>query len=77
MKRLFVRAGFQGRGVGEALARAAVDWARDAGYTRMLLDTLPRMGSAHRLYARLGFQEIEPYRFNPVPGARYLSIDLT
>lgn len=77
MKRLFVRVGFQGMGVGERLARAAVDWARGAGYARMLLDTLPPMRSAHRLYERLGFKEIEPYRFNPVPGARYLSIDLT
>ena len=77
MKRLFVRDGFRGKGAGEALAKAAVEWARDAGYARMLLDTLPKMGSAHRLYERMGFKEIEPYRFNPVPGARYLSIDLT
>jgi|CXWL01.1.fsa_nt_gi GNAT superfamily N-acetyltransferase len=77
MKRLFVRDGFRGLGAGEALARAALEWARDAGYSRMLLDTLPSMGSAHRLYERMGFKETEAYRFNPVPGARYMAIDLT
>ena len=76
MKRLFVRDGFRGKGAGETLAKAAITWAREAGYPRMLLDTLPSMGSAHRLYERLGFKEIEPYRFNPVPGARYMAIDL-
>ena len=76
MKRLFVRDAFQGKGAGVALAKAAITSAREAGYARMLLDTLPSMGSAHRLYERLGFKEIEPYRFNPVPGARYMAIDL-
>lgn len=76
MKRLFVRDGFRGLGGGEALSKAATTWAREAGCARMLLDTLPSMGSAHRLYERLGFKEIEPYRFNPVPGARYMAIDL-
>ncbi len=77
MKRLFVRDGYRGKGGGEALAHAAVNWARDAGYARMLLDTLPSMGAAHRLYERLGFKETEAYRFNPVKGARYMAIDLT
>jgi putative acetyltransferase len=76
MKRLYVRDAFRGKGAGVALANAAVRWARQAGYARMLLDTLPSMGSAHRLYGRLGFKEIEPYRFNPVPGARYMAINL-
>ncbi len=76
MKRLYVRDAFRGLSVGERLAREAIEWARAAGYERMLLDTLPSMRSAHRLYERLGFIEIPAYRFNPVEGARFLALSL-
>ena len=76
MKRLFVSDSFRGLGMGESLATAAIDWAREAGYARMLLDTLPSMGSAHRLYERLGFAETSAYRHNPVPGARFMALSL-
>jgi carbonic anhydrase len=76
MKRLYVRPGHRGRGVGAFLAEHAIDWAIRAGYNRMVLDTLPTMGVAQALYDRLGFREVEPYRFNPVPGARFMARDL-
>jgi GNAT superfamily N-acetyltransferase len=62
---------------GERLAREAIEWARAKGHRRMLLDTLPSMRSAHRLYERLGFAEIPPYRFNPVEGTRFMALDLS
>jgi hypothetical protein len=34
------------------------------------------MEGAQRLYARLGFREVPPYRPNPVPGARFLELAL-
>jgi len=46
---------------------------RDAA---MLLDTLSDMESARGLYATLGFEEIAPYYFNPIPGAHYLKATL-
>jgi GNAT superfamily N-acetyltransferase len=76
MKRLFVREAFQGRGCGLVLARQAIAWATQAGYERMLLDTLPAMATAQRLYERLGFREVDPYRFNPVPGTRFMELTL-
>ncbi len=76
MKRLFVRDAFRGAGCGRALVEGVIAWARAAGYQRILLDTLPVMDQAQRMYAQFGFQEIAPYRPNPVPGARFLALDL-
>jgi len=72
MKRLFVRDAFRGAGCGRALVERIVAWADDAGYERILLDTLPGMTQAQQLYGRLGFREIAPYRPNPVAGARFM-----
>ncbi|MFN0184321.1 MAG: GNAT family N-acetyltransferase, partial [Aquabacterium sp.] len=39
-------------------------------------DTLDEMETARGLYAALGFEEVPPYYFNPIPGAHYLKADL-
>ncbi len=76
MKRLYIRPQFRGRGVGRGLARAVMDAARRIGYRSVRLDTLPEMAKAQALYRSLGFREILPYRFNPVPGARFFEMGL-
>ncbi|SVB14166.1 uncharacterized protein METZ01_LOCUS167020 [marine metagenome] len=47
----------RGRGVGETLNRAAIEWARRAGATTVDLTSRPSREAANRLYRRLGFQE--------------------
>jgi GNAT superfamily N-acetyltransferase len=76
MKRLFVRPLYRGKGIGRQLVLALVRDAREAGYSRMRLDTLPSMKRALELYRAMGFKPIDPYRTNPVPGALFLELNL-
>jgi putative acetyltransferase len=76
MKRLYVRRAFRRFGLGRLVAQALIDQATQAGYSAMLLDTLDDMEAARGLYGVLGFEDIPPYYFNPLPGAHYLKVDL-
>ena len=76
MRRLFVRPAYRRFGLGRLLAQALLDRGRQAGYSAVLLDTLDDMEAARELYASLGFEEIPPYYFNPIPGAHYLKAQL-
>lgn len=76
MKRLYVQPGFRGTGLGRRLAETIVREARDIGYRAMRLDSLLSLKEAAALYRFLGFVEIPPYRYNPLPGAVFMELVL-
>jgi ribosomal protein S18 acetylase RimI-like enzyme len=76
MKRLFVQPGHQGRGLGRSLVETLFTEARAIGYTSILLDTLPSMQSAQRLYLSLGFVHRPPYFDSPVGGNVFMELNL-
>lgn len=54
---LVVAERFARRGVGRELLRAAEDWARERGYSRITLDTGMRNHPARAFYAAVGFED--------------------
>lgn len=76
MKRLYVRPEFRGLGLGSLLVRKLLDAAREIGYRSMLLDTLPFLETAIKMYRSMGFYEIDCYNDSPLDTTIYMKIDL-
>lgn len=76
IKRLYVRRSARGGRWGRRLVEALCAEACALGYTRLCLDTRPRMETAVALYTDLGFRPTEPYVFNPYDDVIYLALDL-
>lgn len=76
LKRLYVRPQFRGHALGELLVRKVIGDAVQIGYSAMLLDTLPFLQSALKLYERLGFTRIERYNNSPMDSSIYMKLDL-
>ena len=77
MKRLYVKPQHRRAGLGRRLAESAIGHAKQMGYSRMVLDTLPSMTEAQSLYESLEFREVDGYYQNPLGGVRYLACELT
>ena len=58
------------------LIRRIIEDARQIGYRCMLLDTLPVLEDAVRLYRQLGFYEIPCYNDSPVESTLFFQLDL-
>jgi carbonic anhydrase len=76
MKRLYVEPSLRGQGIGRALVLAVIRAAQEIGYRRIMLDTLPAMRIAVRLYRELGFREAPAYYQTPLEGTMFLALDL-
>ncbi len=63
LKRMWFLKDYRGRGLGIKMAQMLLDFAREAGYKRVRLDTAneEKQAQALKLYQRLGFYCIERY----------------
>lgn len=76
IKRLYVQPRARANGLGRRLVQAVLDDARDKGFKSIYLDTLPQLEAAIHLYQQFGFRDTEPYCDNPLPGVRWMSMQL-
>lgn len=76
LKRMYTLPEYRGQKIGYQLLAKAITTATELGYKALLLDTLPEMQAAIKLYREFGFETIEPYRYNPFDTAIYMKKDL-
>lgn len=76
IKRLYVKPAFRGHRIGEAMVHRLIADAREIGYASLLLDTLPFLHTAIKMYRRLGFYEIPSYNGSPMENLLYMKYDL-
>jgi GNAT superfamily N-acetyltransferase len=61
VKRMYTRPQLRGQGLGRAVLDGLVDWAREAGLHRLILETGTRQHAALAMYERAGWERIEPF----------------
>jgi ribosomal protein S18 acetylase RimI-like enzyme len=66
----------RGRGVGSALTAWCVERARAHGCTGLVLSSMDKMRTAHRLYERMGFQRVPELDWTPVPHVQLIGYRL-
>lgn len=76
LKRMYVKPAFRRNGIAKTLVMRLISDAREIGYRHMLLDTLPFLQTAIRMYKNIGFYEIERYNNSPMDTSIYMKFDL-
>jgi len=79
IKSMHTASGARGRGVAAAVLARLIEIAREAGYTRVSLETGTQefFGPAHRLYERHGFTECAPFdTYVADPHSRFYTLEL-
>ena len=72
MKRLYVSPECRGMKLGEKLVDEIIQHAKNAGFKEMVLDTIVPLQAAIHLYNKMGFEECEPYYYNPMDDVIYM-----
>jgi carbonic anhydrase len=58
MKRVWVRDKYRGFNIGVSLINLLIDRAKEFGYKKMYLETIPKSKKALEIYASIGFRKI-------------------
>ena len=61
LKRVFIHTEYQGQGIGSKLVSLLIEWARELGYKRIILETGELLVESCAVYNKLGFQVIPNY----------------
>lgn len=61
LKRIYISPAFRGQGIGTKLVSLLMEWAKELGYQRMLLETGEKLTESVALYKKLGFERIPNY----------------
>ena len=64
LKRMYVLSNFRRLGLGEKLLDTTIDFAKNVGYSRMVLDSSKTLYAARALYLKKGFVDIPRYNDN-------------
>lgn len=67
IRRMYIRDSHRRKGLGGTLFAAAVQAARDIGYTRLLLESPRSWAGAHAVYQAHGFHTVQAYPESEVP----------
>ena len=77
LKRVFVRPEQQGRGIGTLLVSRLIEWARELGYEKMILETGELLSESCHVYEKLGFVKIPNYgAYADMPESLCMGLDL-
>ena len=76
LKRLYVRPKFRNRHIATTLIDRILSDARSIGYQHLLLDTMPGLTDAIRMYRNLGFKDIPRYNDSPLDTTIYMGLEL-
>ena len=59
MQKLYLDDSAKGKGYSKELVAAVENWAKEAGYKKLYLETHSNLTAAMKLYEKLGFKQIE------------------
>ncbi|MGE9882494.1 GNAT family N-acetyltransferase [Blautia obeum] len=61
LKRIYISPACRGQGLGTKLVSLLIEWAKELGYQRVLLETGEKLTESVALYKKLGFERIPNY----------------
>ncbi len=76
LKRIYVRSDYRGKAFGIPFVQAILRRARQLGYQKLKVDTLPSMAAAIEFYQKSGFRPTAPFWPHPVAGALFFEREI-